>query len=501
MPRQPDVLEDLTPLDGSRIDIPSRIGWLLRSTRIAHGVTLRGMAKLLAEAGVRVPLATLSRLESEGQRNGAVIDGYERALGLEPGRLRAVVDSLCRTFDYAPPDLSPGLGEPDLAAYSRAVEAVLADRPSGGDWLRFAREHEDDRRFGLPTGQMLPLVARLASELNRSVGLAYVTRYEAFARLRCSAYEELVEEVVRDLVLAPGAQAVTDAMIAVSERPSTSLLEWMADLLNHPNLRITRGAALAIENMRSVGGLPNNAWPGFVPKFLEAYELAADDLPRRVTFTKLFKNLPPQTRALIQDRLSARFEHVHGPEGWDQGRRNAHLELAREVAETACTRLGQPPQPMLARMLFEILFDFRGTRSGTSGILLLGSPFGDAVHPLLLDLAANGPDETTRLGAQGVVSAIQPADSDPDVLDWLESDDDGLVDTAYLLLGNAGRPMPDAALEAGLAREPVSAIRALASAGMSQHPRLPDLAADFHRDQRVRTAAAWWLREGGRVAR
>ena len=93
------------------------------------------------------------------------------------------------------------------------------------------------------------------------------------------------------------------------------------------------------------------------------------------------------------------------------------------------------------------------------------------------------------------------ANAAPDVLDWLESDDDGLVDTAYLLLGNAGLPMPDAALEAGLARDPLSAARALTSAGMSQHPRLPALAADFHRDQRVRTAAAWWLREGGRVAR
>lgn len=502
MARKPEAVEDPTPLDGNRIDVGSRIGWLLRTTRMAHGVPLRAMAELLTSAGITSSPTSLNRVETGGQRSGTVIDGYEQVLGVDPGRLRSVVDALCRTFDYAPFDLSPGLGPADLGDYSRAVEAVLVDTPRGGDWLRFAREHEDDRRFGLPEGSMLPLVARLASELNRSVGIAYLTRYEACARLRCSAYGDLVEGVVRDLVLAPDAQVVTDLIIAASEGPSARLFEWMTELLNHPSLPIVRGAALAIENMRSVGGLSADSWLGFPPRFAETYVLAREDQARRVTLTKLFKNLPPRTRTSIRALLlEETLEHVRGPAGWDTGRLNAHLELARELARTGCASLGQPEQPMLARLLFELLFDFRGTRAGTSGLLLMASPFVDVVHPLLLDLAVNGPDETSRVGAQGIVSAVQTADTKPDVIGWLDSEDESLVHTAYLLLGNAGQPMPDAALDEGLASDPTTARRVLYSAGMAEHPRLAELAADPHHDESVRTAARWWLREGGRIAR
>ncbi len=501
VPRQPDVLDDLTPLDGSRIDVGSRIGWLLRTTRSVHRVPLRQMASGLSESGVQVSVASLSRIESEGLRSGAVIDGYERVLGLDPGHLRSVIDALCRTFDYAPVDVSPGLGPADLDEYSRSVDAVLLDEPRGGDWLRFAREHEDDRRFGLPVRSMQPLVARLASETSRAVGIAYLTRYEALSRLRCSAYAPIVDEVVREIVRDPDTQVVVDLMIVVSERPTRSLFEWATELLSHPTLGVVRGASLAIENMRSVGGISPDAWLGLAPAFVRAYALATDDQPRRVTLTKLFKNLPPRTRTAIRAELKERLEHVPGPVGWDVSRQNAHLELARQLADTVCAEMDHPEQPLLARMLFEILYEFRGTRSGTSGLILMASPFVEVVHPHLMDLAVNGPDETSRDGARGVVSALQTAATDLDVTGWLESGDAGLVHTAYLLLGNAGRSMSDEELEAGLAADPVTAGKAIYSAGMAQHPRLCELAADPTRPGSVRSAAAWWLREGGRIVR
>ena len=59
-------------------------------------------------------------------------------LGLAPGRLRAAIDVLCRTFDNGPPDEEPDLGPCTLGGFSAAVEAVLVDEPRGGDWLRFA---------------------------------------------------------------------------------------------------------------------------------------------------------------------------------------------------------------------------------------------------------------------------------------------------------------------------------------------------------------------------
>ena len=117
MARPSDLIIDETPLDGARIDIPARIGWLLRVNRLVHGASLRDVSARLKETGRPASVAVLSRLERSGGRNGAVVDGYEELLGLTPGRLRAPVDALCRTFAYAPPDEEPGLpGEPGLVA-------------------------------------------------------------------------------------------------------------------------------------------------------------------------------------------------------------------------------------------------------------------------------------------------------------------------------------------------------------------------------------------------
>lgn len=153
VPRVPDVIEDRTALDGSRIDVAARIGWLLRASRTARGVSLRSMVPELRAVGLRTSVTALSRLETEGQRSGAVIDGYEQVLGLPPGRLRAAVDVLCRTFDYAPADQEPFARPPDLHAFSEAVAAV-EESPTGGDWLRFAGEHGGGRGFGVTAGQM-----------------------------------------------------------------------------------------------------------------------------------------------------------------------------------------------------------------------------------------------------------------------------------------------------------------------------------------------------------
>ena len=497
MPRMPSVVEDRSPLDGSHIDVAARIGWLLRVSRTSSGIPLRSMAAELRSLGLDASASALSRLESGGRRQGAVVDGYEQVLGLAPGRLRAAIDVLCRTFDNGPPDEEPDLVPCTLGSFSAAVEAVLVDEPRGGDWLRFAREHSGGRGFGLTAAQMEPLAARLAGEMGRSVGVAYTTRYEALSRLRCGPYAEVVGDVVRSLVRAPDTQVLIDLMIVVAERPTPGALVWAGELLSHERRMVMTGAALVLQNMRTVGGLPPAAWRDVVPLFLTAY--AEADQPRRVILTTLFKNLPPGTRTAIKAGLGQRLEHVPGPQAWTRTRRNQHYEVSRGLATRICADLGLHEQPLLARLLFEVLFDFRATRVATSSFLLVASPVAEAVHPLLVETAISGADETTRQAARGALVMLQTPIGVPDVRDWLESPEEDLADIAGVLLGHAGVPLPEHAIEAGLAADEARVRRTIYSAGMARHPLLAGISTDPARTPAIRDAAAWWLREGGRV--
>lgn len=497
VPRTPSLADDRSALDGARIEVPPRIGWLLRVSRTSGGIPLRTMAEDLRQLGLRTSASALSRIEAEGQRHGAVIDGYEQVLRATPGSLRAAVDVLCRTFEHAPPDQDPDLRPATLAGYSAAVDAVLGDSPTGGEWLRFAREHAGGRGFGLTAAQMEPLVARLASELSRSVGVAYTSRYEALARLRCSPYGDVVEDVVTAIVRAPGTGAVIDLMIVLSEHPTPRLLAWAGELLADEQRAVMLGATLVLENLRTVGGLTASDWRVVVPCFVDAY--AAADQTRRVALTRLFKTLPPHTRAAIRAGLPAALEHVPGPSDWTRTRRNRHFGICRELAARACVDVGLPEQPLLARLLFEVLYDFRSTRAGTSSFLLVASPFAEALHPMLVEAAVTGADEATRVGAQGAVTLMQTGRQVPDVAGWLDASDDELVEVAAVALGQAGVPLPDASLEAGLAGDEMRVRKALYAAGMASHPRLAEISSDPGRPAEVRARAAWWVREGGRV--
>lgn len=297
-------------------------------------------------------------------------------------------------------------------------------------------------------------------------------------------------------MLDPSTQIVYDLMSAVSEGASARLLAWTSGLLGHERRIVMVGATLAIENMRSVGGLDGAAWLELAPHFVRAYGEA--DRSRRVVLTRLFKNLPPRTRAEITAHLTDRLEPVPGPVGWSRTRRNSHFELCRQVAASACADLGQPEQPMVARLLFEVLYDFRNTRSATSAFLLVASPFADALHRPLLETVLAPPDGTSRDAALGALTWF-PGEGVPDVAAWLEGPDPDLAGTARILLAHAGVALPDAVLDVGLEGDEAEVRMLLYCAGMAAHPRLRELSADPARPEPVRTAAAWWLRQGSRV--
>ena len=502
MARPGDLVVDETPLDGARIDVPARIGWLLRISRQVAGVSLADVADRLAAAGgVRTSVTALSRLERAGGRNGQVVDAYEEALGLERGRLRAPIELLGRGFPYAPVDRAPLPAEPaDLARFDRVVEAVEGPHPRGGDWVALAREHDEPMPFGVPGRTMRSLLERLAEETGRSVGLAFFMRREALRRLRATPYGDLVEELARQVLADPDAQVHVDVLSVLAERPTRSVLELATSVLTSDSFLAARGGALAIERMAGIGALTEADWLERLPLLVDAVEAANGDPHRQAMLSSVLHSLPPAVGREARSRIDVRLLQPRVPASWTPTRRNQHYTYAEQLARTVSQDVDLPEQPMLTRLLFEVLYDFRAVRAISSGAILLASPFHRALPRALQEAVVEAPDETTRAGALASPAHVPMAWEELDLARWFAVGAPDVDAGALVAAGQGGIQVPEEKLAAAL-EDPRLRDRATYAAGMAQHPVLRRWVDDPAQPKRVRTAAAWWLRHGGRITR
>lgn len=498
MPRVPEPLDDTTSLDGSRIDVGARIGWLLRVSRGAGGLSLRQMAAAMADHGATASAATLSRIESEGVRSVVALEGYAAVLGLPEGALRAPVDVVCRSFSYGPPTRVPAV-EPTLERFSRACRAVEADQPTGSQWLEFSRQHGDDTSFGLPAHIMAPYMHRLALELCRSVGLARWMRYEALLWLRFCAYDDLVAEVVAEVLLDPDVHVGEDLVSAVAERPTAAVVRWTGELLRHPSVHLVRSASFAIQSMLVTGGgLELSDWDSLPAAFDRAWQTAGQDPPRLEALTTLRAALPPP----LQPRLPHGYRplpHHTDPTVWTRDRRNTHYGFAASVAHTVTSDRGLPDDPMLARLVFEALYDPRGVRKTSSTLLLAASPYSRDLVRVLLARRHSGPGGRTHAAAARVAAFCHVDEELPDVRSLLAAEDPEEFQHALRIFGDAGKMLPARALERGLAGDETLVRHTLVAMGRAGDPRLAEIVADDARPATVRGAAGWWLRHGPRI--
>ncbi|WP_148573012.1 hypothetical protein [Nocardioides caldifontis] len=503
MARPADLVVDETPLDGPRIDVASRIGWLLRISRQVAGVSLADVADRLAEAaGVRTSVAALSRLERSGGRNGQVVDAYEAALDLEPSRLRAPIELMCRAFSpYAPVDRAPlPAGRASLSRFDALVAAAEGPAPTGGEWLSLAREHDESRPFGVTGPRMAALVEKLADETGRSVGIAFIARRETLRRLRCSPYGDLIEDLARQRLAEPDTQAHVDLLSVLAERPTPSVMALAASALGSDSFLAARGAGLAFERMRDVATLGPAEWSAVVQAVASAARRAVGDPHREAVLGSVLHTMPAPFRQEVVATLDVPLAPPRVPAGWTTTRRNQHYGYAEELGRTVAREVGVPEQPMLTRLLFEVLYDFRLPRAMSAGAVLLASPFHRALPRALEQAVLDAPDGTTRAGALSTPLQVPMDWGDLDLPRWFAIGATEVDAGALVVAGQGGVAVPEERLAAAL-EHPMLRDRATYAAGMAQHPVLARWAADETLPNRVRTAARWWLDRGGRITR
>ena len=488
------VLDDVTPLYGPDIDVGVRIGWTARMARLTAGDDARSMQALAAAVGTSP--STVHRLELGQLRNGALLDRYERALGLVPGSLRAPVDVMCRTFPSSPDDQDPSPALVAVPQVSAATERLLAGETTGGAWLAWARALARPGAVGLPESLARPLVARLVGELARSVGAAYPTRYEALSLLRCSGYGHVVVEVAGKVVADPDVQVVNDLMSAVGEDVDDTAVAWCLRLLADPRDHVAVGAALALENMAQVSGR-RDYWRPVAGPVATLLEEAPPGSVRREWLSHLVRLMPQATRTRALAGVTEPLAPVPPVSHPSKSRVNAEWNDCQQRAHAVTSRLRLPDQPVLARLLFDIAHSPLESRAVTSYVLLGALPAlaGPVVEQLAL-LVEDHPEPLVRrrvarrlAGARlGLLPAVAGR--------WLEGPVD-LCEAALLLHGGAGVRVVQPRLDAALAGGDPTVRAALFAAGMTADPVLAELAA--HPRRAVGGGAAWWRAQGGRV--
>ncbi|VXC58379.1 helix-turn-helix domain-containing protein [Nocardioides sp. AX2bis] len=491
--RPQTVLDDETDLNGPRVDVDRRVGWILRMARTTtpgpDGAPLR--LEAMAEA-VGVSTTRLHRVETGVTRSGRVADAYERVLGMPEGSLRAPVDIICRTFPYAQADREPGEPVTSTKEMSALTEALLGPDPTGGQWLRGARALAQPGAIGLPEGLARDLVRRLADEMSRSVGHAYPSRYEAMALLRCSAYGHLVLEVAQEIVGDPHVQVMYDLMSAVGERPSPDALAWCLELLDHGRDRVVIGGALAIEAMAEVA--EEGFWAPVVAPLVDRLDAGQEGTVRHDWLSHLLRLVPRPVVAGSGRRPAHPLAPVPVIPDWSRTRVNPHWSECQERAWAITEELRLGPQPMLARLLFDIAIGPFESRAATSYFLLRGVPtIAAAVGAQLGELVDAHADPLVRERAGRRLVGTMDHHYHPLATRWIAAGTVEERDRGLRLAGSAGHLVPEEELRAGLTEA------ALYAAGMAGHPCLPALAADPTLSERVRGAAAWWLRAGSRL--
>ncbi|MCL8025427.1 hypothetical protein [Nocardioides bruguierae] len=492
-------LEDTTPLNGAALDVPVRVGWLLRMARLTAGDAaasrLSDMVERLGDEGLATSSSSLHRLETGVVRDGGLVDAYERVLHLPASSLRAAVDVMCRAFPYSPADRDPGTPAGTVEEMQRLHAPVLDGSAAGHEWLAWARAMALPGNIGLPRDLSLDLFGQLLSEAGRAVGRGYAARYDALSLLRRSAYGGLVVEAVRDCVADPHVQVVNDPLAVVGQAVDEPTTAWALDLLEDQRPWVVQGACLALETMAEVSG-DRGFWTPHVERLALAYNEAHPGTGPWRWLSHLMRLLPASDLQRVRGRLAhAPSPTVAAP---DPANRTANpVWLACEQqSNQVCDRLGVPAQPLLTRLLWEIVAGGPESRASAASFLCTSiEPLRAAVADAVAEIAVTSPDPAVRERAGrrlvGLVDVRVPR-----VLTGWADDAGDRHRLGLLVSGVAGEVMPEHVLLAAV-ETPGSARAATYSAGMAAHPLLPRLAASPDPD--VAGAARWWLAHGSRV--
>jgi hypothetical protein len=507
---------DATPIGGPTVDVDSRVGWLLLMSRLHHPDPDLALGEsfnaALRRVGLQADRSAVSRWESgKVTPRYSVLVAYEQALGLRGGQLTSVVNAQRRAFG------GPGLPAwmPILDARSEGFherldslfDTLLEGPATGPEWTSLAHHVASAGTMYVHGRVWEELSAKLINQLARSVGVAYLQRFEAMRLLleHRTAHPWLLRATA-DYLDDPAVQVVNDPMgvLEISAAPESAQL--VLDRFMTTRSHSVLGAAADAVAIKVEQDFYNPEQLGSIELALQA-RLARPDADTGL-FEELIVAMPDPARSRLVKATSGLVgsEQVaqsasHGERfGSDTTRRVSEAIAAELRTRFPSSRLYDEDR-MTPRLIREALFSSRVGRAHYASLALVGSPFRfELAGVLAAELERVGLEDamTPRL-ARLLRYLSNPAQEDA-LLSWLPKAPPAIACDFALTIGHLLSDRPLRELLPQIIGDRSLLDRALIYAlGMRQATALHELAADERRPAHVRAAAEWWKRHGGAV--
>jgi hypothetical protein len=380
--------EDPLPLSSRAITPEARVAWLLATTRLLHRDHRVGQREAfraaLAETGVHVDGSRISRWESgAAPAPEAAITGYETVAGLRPGRLLTAVESLRRAFGEPARQPEPGdVGPPD-----ELLELALAGDATGDQWRQLGGRLAGFDRIFLRAADWELLSGRLISELSRSVGPAYVRRYEAAALLiRHPDGQRPVSRSLGRFVMHPHTQVVLPVLNLLTEVDDAGASALTLRMMGEDNRGLRRAAAAVAAVKLRRGLLPDDALPR-LERYAASSMRRSEPLDGAQDAFDVAMQLPSRSFLNVLDQIPDRRVQAQLGRSRSTGELLTRQQAAAVVADVAAavqgdeSEVSRHPEPdmMLRRLLREALFHTHKSLRHHAGVLLAASAYAPAV--------------------------------------------------------------------------------------------------------------------------
>lgn len=511
------VPEDRTSLRASTVDVDARVGWLLLMSRLHHRnseFALGGpFMAALSELGLQADRSAVSRWESgKMQPRFSVLTAYERVLELRQGQLSTVVNALRRAYSPEGQRAWAPVLDPQSEAFhlrlDHLLDVLLSEKATGPDWTEFGYFVSAPDLLYLHGSVWRELTFRLMDQMARSVGLAYLQRFEAIhILLQHRIAQSWLLRAAGDYLSDPSVQIVNDpvGVLQISTAPEAAavLLEKFEQTDSESVFEAT------------VSGIAYKVHMGqFSTADLDRIEAtllrAMHDRQREIGgLEELLVAMPEPAQRRLMDASRGMRGHqdlatvaAHGEWVRPDRARRVSQQMADHIRAQLPSASMYDEDQMTPRIIREALFSARGEHRHHASLTLLGSPFRKHLAAALADQIDASPwDDPSVPRLQRLLRYLAGPQQEPTLLRWAADADDSVLRETVRTLGHLPPSGADLAILVNRLRGDDSMLdRAiLYGLGMRQDRKLIAIANDTHRAAPLRSAATWWLRQGGAV--
>ncbi|WP_208050272.1 hypothetical protein [Allobranchiibius sp. CTAmp26] len=371
------MTSDSTDPRGLVVDVDARIAWLLRVNRAGSplGGAANDFVRRLADDGCPMTTSGLSRRETGTLTISAeLLAAVERQLRIPDGHLLGTtryLRAMLRPVRPAPRESAPDPEVDWQRDLDRLAEAVHQATATAADWILLS-DLLVGRRTVVPVPVLQTWVRALVRERMRSTGGAYAARTAALARLLCTpSIARAVAETVRATALEPGAPRVADTVAALGcAQDARTHLRLISDL-RHGHGHLQAGAARGLVQALSTSSLS--------PMVADALQAAVEEVAAAPGSGDLALSVACRVSADLHQavRRVVRSRVAPVTDAEKQQRMRPYLEAGRQVAHAA--------DPMLERLLWEALDEYRDERRRHAALLIGATPYADVMAQVAAD--------------------------------------------------------------------------------------------------------------------